>query len=82
MTTIYFHAPNDNYYQLLQHNYHPMANSPVEVITAVQKLKNDPELYQATIANGWKRAQNLTTGNTLQNWIKFFQEYAFPEYEK
>jgi glycosyltransferase involved in cell wall biosynthesis len=69
MTTIYFYAPNDNYYQLLQHNYHHIANSPAEVITAVQKLKNDPELYQAMVANGWKRAQNLTTENTL---FRFF----------
>jgi hypothetical protein len=59
-----------------------IANSLEEVIAAIQKLKNNPDLYQAIVANGWMRSQNLTTEDTLQNWIKFFQEYAFPEYEK
>jgi hypothetical protein len=59
-----------------------IANSLQDAIAAVDKLKNAPELYQAMIANGWRRAQTLTTEDTLGHWINFFQEYAFPEYEK
>lgn len=59
-----------------------MVHSLEEAIQAVQKLKANPDLYQKMVENGLERAKNYTIQATLEQWLKFFQDVAFPAYEK
>lgn len=59
-----------------------LADSLDETILAVKNLKNNPELYSAMVQNGLKRAEEFTVEQVLIKWIKFFEEYAYPTYEK
>jgi hypothetical protein len=51
-------------------------------INAVKKLKTDPDLYAARIKNGLERSQEFTTEKILENWVTFFNKFAFPAYEE
>lgn len=42
--------------------------SPNDVIHALQRLKNDPDLYLAMIENGYKRAQEFTPDQIALGW--------------
>ena len=42
--------------------------SPVEVIEALKRLKNNPDLYLAMIENGQKRAQEFTPDKIALQW--------------
>jgi hypothetical protein len=53
-----------------------------EAIEAVRRLKSSPELYQKMVENGYKRAKEHTIETTLNQWISFFEDVAFPTYEK
>ncbi|MEO0770588.1 MAG: glycosyltransferase family 1 protein [Cyanobacteria bacterium J06649_4] len=53
-----------------------------ETINAVKSLKNSPELYQAIVNNGNKRAQEITDATVTTYWESFFQDYVFPEYRR
>lgn len=53
-----------------------------DAIAAVKKLKSDPELYQAMVENGLKRAQAFTQEKTIEQWVNFFNQVAFPAYEE
>ncbi|HAX79712.1 MAG TPA: hypothetical protein DCY88_28725 [Cyanobacteria bacterium UBA11372] len=53
-----------------------------EAIAAVKKLKSDPELYGAMVENCLKRAEEFTTEKTVEQWVTFFNQVAFPAYEE
>lgn len=53
-----------------------------EAIEAVRALKNDPERYSAMIERGLERGRDITTERTLEQWIAFFRDFAFPRYEE
>ncbi|WP_124155628.1 hypothetical protein [Okeania hirsuta] len=53
-----------------------------EAITAVKTLKNNPELYLKIIKNGFERSQELTPESVKQQWINFFNNFAFPAYDR
>jgi hypothetical protein len=57
-------------------------NSLTQTVEAIKKLKNEPNLYQSMVENGWQRASEFTDTTIVQNWLDFFEQYAFPEYEK
>lgn len=53
-----------------------------EAITVVKILKNNPELYLKMITNGLERSQEFTPESVKEQWINFFNNFAFPAYEK
>ena len=53
-----------------------------EAITAVKKLKNNPEIVLKMITNGLERSQEFTPESVKKQWINFFNNFAFPAYEK
>ncbi len=59
-----------------------MVNSLDETIEAIKMLKNDPQLYLSMIKNGQERVQEFSQEKITQDWINFFENYAFPEYKK
>lgn len=58
-----------------------VVSSLEETINAVKQLKSNPELYRSMIENGLKRAKEFNKETITQNWLTFFNDYAFPEYE-
>jgi hypothetical protein len=42
--------------------------TPEEVIAALTRLKNDPDLYNAMVENGFKRAQEYSTDRIAEQW--------------
>ena len=53
-----------------------------EVIEALRRLKNDPELRHAMTANGLKRGKESDPARTTKRWQEFFEQVAVPAYEK
>jgi hypothetical protein len=53
-----------------------------EAIEAVRRLKNDPDLYRAMVARGRERGSHITTEATLEQWMAFFRDFAYPLHEK
>jgi hypothetical protein len=51
-----------------------------EAIQAVKTLKNSPDLYQKMVENGYERAKESSIQQTLNKWISFFSDVAFPAY--
>ncbi|PSF38527.1 hypothetical protein C7H19_05960 [Aphanothece hegewaldii CCALA 016] len=51
-----------------------------EAIQAVKKLKNYPELYHKMVENGYERAKETSIQQTLNKWVSFFNDVAFPAY--
>jgi hypothetical protein len=47
-------------------------NSPEEVIAALQRLREQPSLYQAMVENGWKRAKEFTPDRLAGLWRDLF----------
>jgi glycosyltransferase involved in cell wall biosynthesis len=59
-----------------------LANSLDEAISAVSKLKNSPDLYAKMASNGLERAKDFTVEKGCEKFMKFFEEFVFPTYEK
>lgn len=59
-----------------------MVNSLEEAILAVKKLKSDSDLYAKMVSNGIERAKNFTAEKGLERLLIFFNDFAFPAYEK
>lgn len=53
-----------------------------EALNAVSYLQNHPSYYQNMIDNGLERAKEHTMDITLNQWLDFFHQVAFPTYEK
>ena len=53
-----------------------------EVIEALRRLKNDPELRRAMAANGLERGKESDPERTTKRWQEFFDQIAIPAYEK
>lgn len=53
-----------------------------EAIEAVRRLKSSPELYQKMVENGYERAKEHTIETTLNQWMSFFKDVAFPTYDQ
>lgn len=53
-----------------------------EAITALKRLQNDTQFYQAMIKNGRTRSENLTTKALTARWKQFITEIAVPAYEE
>lgn len=51
-----------------------------EAVQSVEKLKNSPELYQKMVENGYERAKEYTIQKTIEKWVLFFNDVAFPAY--
>ncbi|MEX0268737.1 glycosyltransferase [Leptolyngbyaceae cyanobacterium UHCC 1019] len=43
-------------------------HTPEDVIAALQKLRDNPGLYQAMVENGWKRSQEFTPDQLSLKW--------------
>ncbi|MBM0740903.1 glycosyltransferase family 1 protein [Phormidium sp. CLA17] len=43
-------------------------HNPDDVTAALQNLRNNPDLYQAMVENGWKRSQEFTPDQISLNW--------------
>ncbi len=52
-----------------------------EVLSALRKLKSDPELYRAMVANGFERAKDFTTDKVALEWHSFIEDKVLPQYE-
>lgn len=57
-------------------------DSVESAISAVKKLKNDPQLYSAMVNNAGKRAEEFSSETNAEKWIAFYNEFAFPAYKK
>lgn len=51
-----------------------------EAIAALQRLRDNSELYQAMIKNGQARAEKFKVKSLIQKWEEFFNDVAFPAY--
>jgi hypothetical protein len=58
------------------------ARSFAEVVTALRRLKADPALRRAMIANGRERARESNPAVITKRWLEFFEKVAVPAYEK
>jgi hypothetical protein len=56
-------------------------SSPDEVLAALKRLRDDPELRQSTIANGRLRAKETSVENLTARWGNFITQVAMPAYE-
>jgi glycosyltransferase involved in cell wall biosynthesis len=56
--------------------------STEDAINAIKKLKHNPNLYLDMIQNGLERAQEFSPEIVKQQWIDFFDNFAFPAYDK
>jgi hypothetical protein len=59
-----------------------VVNSLDSTLAAIADLKTNPALYLAAVENSKKRAQELTKQKTLEKWLNFFENFAFPIYKK
>jgi hypothetical protein len=51
-----------------------------ETLKAIQHLKENPQLYQAIIENGYQRAQETTREKLTLRWSNLFKEKIFRDY--
>jgi hypothetical protein len=51
-------------------DYLPIAG-PQDVIAAIERLRSDPELYEAMVANGSRRGEEFTVAETRERWLDF-----------
>ncbi|HSM81788.1 MAG TPA: hypothetical protein VLS96_08880 [Nodosilinea sp.] len=56
--------------------------SPEDAIAALRKLKDDPNLYQAMVDNGFMRAQEFTADSISLKWHAFLQGPVTEGYEQ
>jgi hypothetical protein len=56
-------------------------HSKEEVIEALVKLRDNPELRAAMIDNGMQRAKEVNADATAKRWIRFLNEIAIPSYQ-
>lgn len=59
-----------------------IVDSVESTIEAIEKLKNNSQLYQEMIINGFKNAELINEQNLTQRWIDYFEKIAFPSYKK
>lgn len=57
------------------------ATSADEIIAALKRLRDNPELRQAIIENGLTRAQETNPDKLVIRWRKFITDIAVPAYE-
>lgn len=55
--------------------------SPEEVIHALTRLKNEPELYQAMVKNGKARSREVSKENISKKWQNAFEQVLYSKYE-
>lgn len=55
-------------------------NSLASAIAALQRLQQQPALYQAMVDNGRQRAAAIAPAAITQRWIAFLQDQALPAY--
>ena len=56
--------------------------SPEEVLAAVARLRDDPELYAAMVANGFERAKEFTDDATAGRWAALLEGPVAREWER
>lgn len=54
--------------------------SPVDVISALERLRDNPALRQEMVKNGQVRAQAIQHSNITAKWCNFLEEIAVPAY--
>lgn len=57
-------------------------NSVEGAVQAIEKLKNDPALYQAMVENGLKRAEEFSVENLTKNWVDLIEGPIFSGFHK
>ena len=58
------------------------ATSYEEVITALKRLRDNPDLRRKMVANGKIRAQEVSTEQMVQQWQSFIENEAVPAYQQ
>lgn len=58
------------------------ATSPEEVVSALQRLRDDQELRRAMVANGQQRAEETHPDRLVEVWSSFLTQVAVPAYER
>lgn len=53
-----------------------------EVFEAGKRLKESPDLYSAMAANGAVRSRDHSIEKTVDRWVRFLNDVAFPEYPR
>jgi hypothetical protein len=56
-------------------------NSPNDVYEAIARLKNQPGLYQAMVANGQVRGHDYSARALRQRWIDLLSSRILPDYQ-
>ncbi len=59
-----------------------VVRSSQEAFEAISHLQNHPELYQKMVDNGLERAKEYTIEKTLNQWLYFLNNVAFPGYNQ
>ena len=54
--------------------------SPEDVVTALKRLRDEPELRQKMVANGRRRAEETALPVAIRKWRDFFERTAAPAY--
>jgi hypothetical protein len=55
-------------------------HSPEEVLAALVRLRDNPRLREAMIANGARRSKEVCNDAIMQRWIQFLEGVAIPSY--
>jgi hypothetical protein len=53
-----------------------------ETLVALKRLREDAQLRQAMVVNGWERCKRFTASCVCERWIEVFGETVFPLYEE
>jgi hypothetical protein len=64
---------NENYLEVTSIN---------DLIVTLQQLKSDLALRQTLVKNGYSRVPDILPETIIQKWRAFFQEFAFPAFER
>jgi hypothetical protein len=59
-----------------------IVNSESDAIRAVTALRSQPRLYDAMVANGFKRAEEFTVDATRKRWVQTVQDEIVPDAER
>ncbi len=51
-----------------------------EIIAALQRLRDDNQLYQAMVRNGQARGEKISSQTVTEKWKQFFTDTAIPAY--
>lgn len=59
-----------------------MIDSIDSTINSIEKLKNNSNLYQSIVDNGFKRIQEFTPEHLTKQWLNYFDQFVYSYYER